>query len=110
MERSIWIDHHESSTSQVRSIQKALNRQCDSYLSHLYSFPFTVGPFFTEGTFTKNTEAEVSEMMDTLAAWTSGQMPHTPTPQEYEGMLQRSMFHRSLTVFDMNHQRCKRES
>jgi len=40
------------------------------------------GPFFSEGHFTKNTKAEVDEMMQNLEAWTNGLGPSVHELQE----------------------------
>lgn len=40
------------------------------------------GPFFSEGHFTKNTEAEIKMMMESLEAWTNGQGPSVSQLQQ----------------------------
>jgi len=45
------------------------------YLDREPQVKHMAGPFFTEGSFTKNTEAEVDVMLEKLEAWTNGQRP-----------------------------------
>lgn len=49
------------------------------YLDREPQIKHMAGPFFTEGSFTKNTEAEVVGMMEKLEAWING---NRPTVQE----------------------------
>jgi len=52
------------------------------YLDRAPQVKHMAGPFFSEGSYTKNTEAEVDEMMQNLEAWTSGQGPSPLELQE----------------------------
>jgi len=49
------------------------------YLDRSPQVKHMAGPFFTEGSFTKNTPAEVDQMMLSLEDWSSGKRP---TPEE----------------------------
>jgi len=49
------------------------------YLDREPQVKHMAGPFFTEGSFTKNSEAEAAALMEKLQSWTSG---GRPSPQE----------------------------
>lgn len=53
------------------------------YLDRVSQVKHVAGPFFTEGSFTKNSEAEVAEMMKQLQTWTSSAKPSVATLQEF---------------------------
>ena len=52
------------------------------YLDRSPCVKHMAGPFFTEGSFTKNSQREVDEMMEKLQAWSRSET--RPTPQELD--------------------------
>ena len=52
------------------------------YLDRSPCVKHMAGPFFTQGSFTKNTTAEVDVMMENLDAWANGRRPPLPTAEE----------------------------
>ncbi|RYG69032.1 SDR family NAD(P)-dependent oxidoreductase, partial [archaeon] len=59
------------------------------YLDRAPQVKHLAGPFFTEGSFTKNSREEVDEMMRQLGQWSS--VATRPTPRQIERMMARAL-------------------